>query len=78
MSVAIRAVRFGTVKKPFYRLVAIDSRRSNNGKALEVIGYFDPRNESNGLKVRKDRVDYWIGNGASVSGIAKSVLKRAK
>lgn len=87
--VKIRLQRFGTKKRPFYRIVAADSRRARDGKFLEVLGTYDPMNlnlpkgsdqaVTTGLvEVKTDRIQYWIGVGAQMSDSVKSILKREK
>lgn len=78
MSVKLRFQRVGKKKQPFYRLVAIDSRKRRDGKPLEVIGNFNPRAETQGdeLIYNYDRFTYWLSNGAQVSDRVRTALKR--
>jgi small subunit ribosomal protein S16 len=77
MSVAIRLQRIGKPHQAYYRLVAIDKRQGPRGKPLEVLGSYDPRQEKAKDKVRfhKERISYWIKNGAKLSETAASLLK---
>ncbi len=74
--VAIRLRRGGTKKKPFYRIVAVDSRRKRDGKVLEVIGYYDPKTEEPTIKVDIDRYNAWIAKGAKASEAVKNLVKK--
>jgi small subunit ribosomal protein S16 len=76
--VRLRLTRMGRKKRPFYRIVAADSRSPRDGRNLEVLGHFDPLVEEGGLTVKLDRVDYWIGVGASPSDTVKSLIDRAR
>jgi small subunit ribosomal protein S16 len=89
MAVALRLTRFGTKKRPVYRLVASDSRFPQGGRHLEILGTYDPKNlaipkhstekEAKGLvNFKTDRVLYWLGVGAQPSDTVRSLLKRLK
>ncbi len=75
MAVSIRLARQGSKKRPFYRIVAADSRRSRDGRFLEKLGYWDPRAKN--LRFDTDRYSAWIGNGAQPSDTVRSLYKRA-
>ena len=66
----------GAKKKPFYRLVATDSESPRDGRFLEILGYYDPMKEPAEVKVHGEKVTYWLEKGASVSGSARSILKK--
>ncbi|HBU50942.1 MAG TPA: 30S ribosomal protein S16, partial [Alteromonas australica] len=67
--VTIRLQRGGAKKRPFYQLVVADSRRARNGRFIENIGFFNPtaQGQAECLRVDLERVDYWVGVGASLS-----------
>ena len=65
--VKIRLTRSGSKKRPFYRIVAADSRSPRDGKFLEILGFYDPRKKPHVLEVDKDRVQDWINKGAQTS-----------
>lgn len=65
--VKIRLMRAGSKKRPFYRIVAADSRSPRDGKFLEILGYYDPRKSPHVLEVDTDRVNQWVGKGAQTS-----------
>jgi small subunit ribosomal protein S16 len=76
--VRLRLTRKGRKKRPFYRIVAADSRSPRDGRNLEILGHFDPLVEEGGLKVNLERVDYWLGVGASPSDTVNDLIKRAR
>jgi small subunit ribosomal protein S16 len=77
MSVVIRLMRAGAKKRPFYRLVAADSRRQRDGRFLEILGHYNPLTQPLELVVHKERVEEWLGHGAQPSTQVASLLKRA-
>lgn len=75
--VKLRLKRMGTINKPFYRIVAVDSRKKRDGKYLESVGYYDPKTDPLTLKVDADRALYWLGVGAQPSDTVRSLLRKA-
>ncbi|WP_456470840.1 30S ribosomal protein S16 [Caminibacter sp.] len=65
--VKIRLARFGRKKKPFYRIVATDSRKRRDSGWIEVIGYYNPLTNPKTIEIDMDRLNYWLGNGAQMS-----------
>ena len=63
----IRLARFGARKQPYYRVVVIDKERARNGRALEVVGTYNPRTNPASVDLKRDRIDYWTSNGAQLS-----------
>lgn len=89
MAVKIRLNRLGTKKRPFYRLVAIDSRAPQNGRHIEMLGTYDPLNisipadsnqkaEKGIVNFKTDRILYWLSVGAVPTPTVKTILKRLK
>jgi small subunit ribosomal protein S16 len=72
---SIRLRRVGSTKKPFYRVVVADSRSWRNGRFLETLGHYDPRQDLKSAQVDKDRVQRWIDRGARPSETVRSMLK---
>ncbi len=66
----------GTKKRPFWRIVAIDSRSSRDGRFIEILGYYNPMVEPPELKVDDDRVYYWLDQGALPSEKVGILLKK--
>src|SRR5258706_9382085 len=75
MSVVIRLMRAGAKKRPFFRMVAADSRRQRDGRFLEILGHYNPLTQPYELVVHKDRVESWISRGAEPSGQGASLLR---
>jgi len=75
MSVVIRLMRAGAKKRPFYRMVAADSRRQRDGRFLEILGHYNPLAQPFELVVHKDKVEAWIQKGAQPSEQAASLLR---
>ncbi len=78
MAVRIRMQRRGSKKRPFYAVVAADSRMPRDGRFLEKLGTYDPLKESDNVHLEMSRVDHWIHVGAVPSGTVAKLLKRAK
>jgi small subunit ribosomal protein S16 len=78
--VTIRMTRGGTNKRPFYPVVATDSRCPRDGKHLERLGFFNPqaRGAEKRLELKLDRVDYWVGVGAGTSDRVATLIKEAR
>lgn len=74
--VRIRLRRVGRKKAPVYRLVVADSKSPRDGKFIEIIGQYAPRQAEGGLKIDADRAGYWLDNGAQPSDTARSLLRR--
>ncbi len=75
MSVVIRLMRAGAKKRPFYRMVAADSRRQRDGRFLEILGHYNPLTQPYELVVHKDKVETWLAKGAQPSEQAASLLR---
>ncbi len=78
MAVRLRLARMGRKKRPFYRIVAADSRSPRDGRFIERLGYYDPMQEPPDIKVDLERVDYWLGEGASPSDTVNSLITKAR
>ena len=76
MEVVLRLKRLGTKKTPFFRIVAISKPKKRDGKVLEEIGFYDPKKTENSATIKKDRVEYWLKNGAIPSETVKSIIKK--
>lgn len=78
MAVRIRLTRVGATKRPAYRVIAIDKRRSRDGRALEVLGYYDPLTEPATVNLETDRIKDWIGKGAQPSDTVTRLMRQAE
>jgi len=74
MAVKIRLSRIGKKGRPFYRIVAVDSREKRDGRYLENLGTFDPVNKEL-VQYHQDKVQRWISVGAQCSGAAEKLVK---
>lgn len=75
--VTIRLSRTGAKKKPFYHIVATDSRNKRDGRSLERLGFFNPTatGQEVPLKIDMERVDYWVSQGAQTSVRVAKLIK---
>lgn len=76
MAVVIRLTRRGAKKRPFYRVVAADSRKPRDGKFLEILGTYDPLKEEDNIKIDSEKTLAWIKNGAKPSKTVESLMKK--
>jgi small subunit ribosomal protein S16 len=78
--VKIRLSRGGAKKKPFYHIVVTDSRKARDGRKIERVGFFNPvaRGQEERLRLDLDRVEYWTGVGAQLSGRVKTLVSEAR
>ena len=74
MSVRIRLARMGSKKRPFYRIVAADSRSKRDGRFLEKLGTYDPAKKT--LELNGARLDYWQGVGAQPTNTVSRLIVR--
>ena len=73
--VKIRLQRFGAAKKPYYRIVAADSRSPRDGKFLEVVGTYNPITNPATVSVDAEKVNAWLAKGAQPTVTVKNILK---
>lgn len=78
MAVRIRLTRVGATKRPAYRVIAIDRRRSRDGRALEILGFYDPLTEPATVQLQSDRISAWIGKGAQPSETVVRLMRQAE
>lgn len=78
MAVRIRLTRVGATKRPAYRVIAIDKRRSRDGRALEILGFYDPLTEPATVKLETARIQDWIGKGAQPSDTVVKLMRQAE
>ena len=76
MAVRIRLMRLGSKRKPFYRLVVVDSRGKRDGGFLDQIGHYNPISKPEEIRVDEEKLFGWLGKGAGLSDGARSILKR--
>jgi small subunit ribosomal protein S16 len=74
---AIRLARFGAKKSPTYRVVVIDKERARNSRSVEVVGHYNPIAKPAEVHLDRERIEYWIKNGAQPSDTVSRLLKTA-
>lgn len=77
MAVRIRLRRIGTTNVPSYRIVVADARSPRDGRFIEQIGTYNPRQADPNFTVNLERARYWIERGAQPSETVRSLLKKA-
>ena len=75
MAVKIRLKRLGKIRVPQYRIVVVDSRKKRDGRVLEEIGKYHPKEEPSFIEVTSDRAQYWLGVGAQPTEAVEAILK---
>ena len=76
MAVRIRLARYGAKKKPFYRIVVADSQYPRDGRFIETVGTYNPMMDPAQVTLKKERVQYWLGTGATPTDTVNSLLKK--
>ena len=78
--VTIRLARHGAKKRPFYQVVVTDSRNARNGRFIERVGFFNPlaAGQAEPLRLDLDRIEHWVGQGATLSDRVNALVKQAK
>ena len=74
MAVRLRLKRTGKKKQPSYRVVAVDSRKPRDGRVLEIIGTYDPRQEPSAISIVNERAVHWLSHGAQPSDTVSKLL----
>jgi small subunit ribosomal protein S16 len=72
----IRLARVGARKQPYYRVVVIEKERARNGRAIEIVGQYNPRTTPGTVNLVRDRIDYWVSKGAQVSDRVKKLIEK--
>ena len=75
MAVKIRLKRMGKIRQPYYRVVVVDSRKKRDGRVIEEIGKYHPKENPSYIDVVSDRAQYWLGVGAQPSEAVAKILK---
>lgn len=77
MATKIRLKRLGKIRSPHYRIVVMDSRTKRDGKAIEEIGIYHPKNDPSVIRVDSERAQYWLSVGAQPTEAVIAILKRS-
>jgi small subunit ribosomal protein S16 len=75
VAVKIRLKRMGKIRQPYYRLVVVDSRKKRDGRVIEEIGKYHPKQDPSYIEVVSDRAQYWLGVGAQPTEAVEAILK---
>ena len=75
--VRIRLRRTGRKKAPYFRIVIADSQSPRDGRFIEIIGQYAPRQGNDAINLEIDRANYWLDQGAQPSDTVRSLLRRA-
>jgi len=78
MAVALRLMRFGKRKQPYYRIVALDKRKKRDGAYIEKIGIYHPLLEKDTIQINKERFEFWKSKGAQLSEGLQKLLTHPK
>jgi small subunit ribosomal protein S16 len=78
MAVSIRLRREGSKNRPYYRVVVVDSRSPRDGKFIEILGTYDPKQTGQNSSFDVERAEYWITKGAQPSDTVRSLIKKQK
>jgi len=77
LATKIRLKRIGRRNRPFYRMVAMDSRNRRDGAAIEELGWYNPIDTNHSYDLKDERILHWLGEGAQPTDAAKKLLRRA-
>ena len=77
MATKIRLKRIGRRNRPFYRMVAMDSRNRRDGAAIEELGWYNPIDANHSYDLKDERILHWLGEGAQPTDAAKKLLRRS-
>ncbi|MBV9491655.1 MAG: 30S ribosomal protein S16 [Verrucomicrobia bacterium] len=78
MAVSIRLRREGAKNRPYYRVVVADKRSPRDGKFIEVVGTYDPRQPGENYALNLERTEYWLKHGAQPSETVASFIRKAR
>lgn len=77
MAMRLRLTRMGCKKRPFYRIVAMNSETRRDGRALEYLGYYNPMVDPAEIKVDGEKVRAWLARGAEPTDTVRALLQKA-
>lgn len=78
MAVSLRLQRHGATHRPFYKLVATDSRNVRDGRYIEALGTYDSVSNPHKVNFNIERIDHWISQGAVVSDTVRTLIAQVK
>ncbi len=74
--VKIRLSRTGKRNAPSYRIVVVDSRAKRDGRVIENLGFYDPKTKPQTIKFNRERLEYWLSQGAQMTTTVKKLVKK--
>ena len=75
MATKIKLMRIGKMREPHYRIVVADARTKRDGRSIEAVGEYHPKDEPSTIKVDSDRIQYWLGVGAQPTESVAAILR---
>jgi small subunit ribosomal protein S16 len=78
MALKIKLARIGATHNPVYRVVVAEGRSRRDGRFVEILGTYSPKQRSGQLKLNVERADYWVGQGAIPTDTSRSLIKKAR
>ncbi len=75
MATKIKLMRIGKMREPHYRIVVADARTKRDGRSIEAVGEYHPKNDPSVIKVDSDRIQYWLGVGAQPTESVAAILR---
>jgi small subunit ribosomal protein S16 len=76
--VSLRLNRKGSKDRPYYKIVAVDSRKRRDGRYIEQLGTYDPMKEGENYTIDLEKADKWLGVGAKPSETVASIIRKAR
>lgn len=77
MALRLRLTRLGAKKRPFYRIVAVNSEARRDGRALDYLGHYNPMVQPEEVKVDNEKAKMWIDRGAKPTETVRSLLRKS-
>jgi small subunit ribosomal protein S16 len=77
LSTKMRLMRMGSMKRPFYRIVVVDSRKRRDGRYIENVGTYNPIPKETEITLKEERILHWLGEGAILSGTVENLVRQA-
>jgi len=78
MAVVIRLRKEGKKNRPYFRVVVTDKQSPRDGRFLELVGTYNPMGKDEGMKLKLDRIDHWVSQGAKPSETVASFIRKAR
>ena len=78
MALKIKLARIGATHNPVYRVVVAEGRSRRDGRFVEILGTYSPKQRTGQLKLNVERADYWVGQGAIPTDTSRSLIKKAR